>query len=530
MLRRQKGFTIVELLIVIVIIGILAAITVVSYTGIARQASDSIVKSDASNLASSLGLYAATHTDQYVSWFSGDAIPAGANFKVSADNYADITTSSNLQKYCIRVFNTKSSYTSAETAYTAEQPAGACSELDASDAAVAVTAPQSGWLALGDHCGIRYDGKGYCWGDNYYGWLGNGNNNNSATTTAVYMSGALAGKTLKSISGSCAIASDNNAYCWGYNREGNLGIGTSGSGTDSNVPVAVSTAGVLAGKTIKKISSSGSSTCVIASDDNAYCWGNNSSGKLGDGTMTNSAYPIAVDTSGALAGKTIKDISVGAYQTCAIASDDNAYCWGDDNYGTLGQNGTNFSSVPVAVNRSGALAGKTIKNIIVNGLRTACVIASDNNVYCWGLNSYGAVGDGTNTTRRVPAQVINTGALAGKTVKHIAGASSGAVCAIASDNKAYCWGNNNMGGLGNGTVGGSSNIPVSVQMSGMIGNRNLKALSGGASAVCAIATDNTGYCWGSMGGYRGAFGDNSMYGDDGYGNYYANVPVLVPQP
>ena len=178
----------------------------------------------------------------------------------------------------------------------------------------------------------------------------------------------------------CAIAPDNNVYCWG---NGYFGILGNNSTADSSVPVAVSTTGVLAGKTIKQISAGGSYTCAIASDDKAYCWGNGSGGVLGNGSTTDSSVPVAVSTTGVLAGKTIKQISVGNFHTCAIASDDKAYCWGYNSFRQLGNNSTADSSVPVAVSTTGVLAGKTIKQISAGGSHT-CAIASDNKAYCWG--------------------------------------------------------------------------------------------------------------------------------------------------
>ena len=254
----------------------------------------------------------------------------------------------------------------------------------------------------------------------------------------------------------CAIAPDNNVYCWG---NGYFGILGNNSTADSSVPVAVSTTGVLAGKTIKQISAGGSYTCAIASDDKAYCWGNGSGGVLGNGSTTDSSVPVAVSTTGVLAGKTIKQISVGNFHTCAIASDDKAYCWGYNSFRQLGNNSTADSSVPVAVSTTGVLAGKTIKQISVGNSYT-CAIASDNKAYCWGNGSSGKLGNNSTTNSSVPVAVSTTGVLAGKTIKQI---SAGGLhtCAIASDNKAYCWGYNHRLQLGDNSTNNSS-VPVSV--------------------------------------------------------------------
>ena len=203
---------------------------------------------------------------------------------------------------------------------------------------------------MSNTCAVASDDKAYCWGNNISGALGNNSTTNFSIPVAVNTEGVLAGKIIKSISDSnihtCAIASDNKAYCWGNNKSGNLG---NNSTTNSLIPVAVNTTGVLAGKTIKQISAYGFHTCAVASDNKAYCWGNNKSGNLGNNSTTNSLIPVAVNTTGVLAGKTIKQISAGSSHTCAIASDDKAYCWGDGYPGQLGNGSTVNSSVPVRV-------------------------------------------------------------------------------------------------------------------------------------------------------------------------------------
>jgi len=299
----------------------------------------------------------------------------------------------------------------------------------------------------------------------------------------------------------CVIASDNKLYCWGRNHRGQLG---NNSMVDSSRPVAVNMTGVLAGKTTKQISTGAYHTCVVASDDNAYCWGENMKGQLGNNSTANSSVPVKVDTSGVLAGKTIKQISTGHYHTCAVASDDKMYCWGENNNGELGNGSTVDSRVPVAVNMTGVLAGKTIKQMSV-GTYNTCVISSDDKVYCWGSNAYGQVGNNSLTDSNVPVAVNTTGVLAGKTIKQISVGHHRA-CAIASDDKMYCWGNNMGGALGNGSTA-DSHIPVSVNMSGILVGKVIRRISIGAFHTCVYAIDNKIYCWGSNN--YGQLGNNS---------------------
>jgi alpha-tubulin suppressor-like RCC1 family protein len=156
--------------------------------------------------------------------------------------------------------------------------------------------------------------------------------------------------------------------------------------------------------TVKQLSVGYYYTCVIASDDKAYCWGYNNYGQLGNNTKTGSLIPVAV-SQGAMPSLTVKQLSVGCYHTCVIASDDKAYCWGRNSNGQLGNNSTTDSSIPVAVYTSGVLNGKTIKQIFAGTFHT-CTVASDDRIYCWGRNDFGQLGNNSTTESPVPVLTI----------------------------------------------------------------------------------------------------------------------------
>jgi alpha-tubulin suppressor-like RCC1 family protein/signal transduction histidine kinase len=353
-------------------------------------------------------------------------------------------------------------------------------------------------------CGI-YDSQAYCWGINTYGQLGNNSTNASSVPVAVDTSGVLAGKTILSIEAgdgqTCAIASDNQAYCWGYNAQGQLGINST---TTSYKPVAVTTTGVLAGKTISSITTGGNHTCAIASDNQAYCWGYNAQGQLGNNSTTTSSSPVAVATTGVLNGKTVSSITTGANHTCVVASDNLAYCWGFNTYGQLGNNSTAQSAVPVAVDTYGSIAGKTISSIAAGASHT-CVVASDNQAHCWGDGGSGQLGNNSTTTSSVPVAAVTTGVLNGKTVSSI---TTGAnhTCVVASDNLAYCWGYNPYGQLGNNSTTRSA-VPVAVTASGVLAGKKISSLTGGGNYTCASTIDKQAYCWGYN--IYGQLGDNT---------------------
>jgi hypothetical protein len=358
-------------------------------------------------------------------------------------------------------------------------------------------------ISLGSQhtCAISLDDKAYCWGFNGSGQLGNGNTGTDSTTpVAVSTSGALAGKAILRISvgnsHSCVLASDNQVYCWGSNSYGELGNGN--TGTISNVPVTISMSGVLSGKTIKQISARQSNTCVIASDDKAYCWGGNSYGQLGNGTTgTSSNVPVTVSAGGVLSGKSISNIAVGDYHVCVISFDGQVFCWGNNNSGQLGNGitGTN-SNVPVAVSMSGVLAGKTVRSVSA-GTYYTCAIASDSQAYCWGSNSNGQLGNNNITVdSNTPVAVTTSGVFSGKTILSLmTGGDYG--CAIASDSQAYCWGSNMFGQIGNnGNTSTAYAVPVAVDVAGPLAGETLSFIATGHGHSCAISTKNQFFCWG----------------------------------
>lgn len=379
-----------------------------------------------------------------------------------------------------------------------------------------------------DHaCAIAsVDRQAYCWGNNDHGQLGNGSF--AGNPTAVDTSGVLAGKIIQQIAAgeahTCAIASDGRAYCWGINHLGQLGNGSSAS---SSVPIAVDTSGVLAGKTLRQLTVGRDHTCVIASDNRAYCWGYNSYGQLGSeggtcsGNIGCSLVPVAVDTSGVLAGLTIQSVAPGRDHTCAIASNGRAYCWGYNLHGELGNNSYVNSRAPVAVDTTGALAGKTVQQIAV-GSSHSCAIASDNRAYCWGDNPYDELGNNSRSRSPTPVAVDTSGALAGKAVQQLAAGLSH-TCAVASDGLEYCWGDNYYGQVGSGPSGSH---PVAVDMSGVLAGKIIRQTTAGNANTCAIASDDQIYCWGNNDKHQ--LGNNtSIAPGPCFASTCSSIPVAV---
>lgn len=209
---------------------------------------------------------------------------------------------------------------------------------------------------------------------------------------------------------SMALDSEGNIYAWGRGGEGQLG---NGENNNSNVPILVKKEGTgLEGKTIKKVMAGGMFSMVLTSDGSLYSWGKNNYGQIGDGTTNNYNLAVAVKTeSTPMAGKTVVDFSISNEHTVALTSDGQIYAWGRNESGQLG-NGTNTAStLPVAVRTAGTpFAGKKAVQVVAGGWEGAHSLAlgTDGTVYSWGRNLNGQLGDQTtNDTTIVTFAKIN---------------------------------------------------------------------------------------------------------------------------
>jgi alpha-tubulin suppressor-like RCC1 family protein len=358
-------------------------------------------------------------------------------------------------------------------------------------------------------CALSSTGKAYCWGGSPHGELGNNATTSSSVPVAVTASGVLSGVTLTGITAgyehTCALASGGAEYCWGSNGHGELGIG---SGTDSNVPAAVTQVGV----SYSQISAGNLTSCALSSAGAAYCWGRGTSGELGNNTTSGATTPSAVSTSRALSGKTVSQISAGAQFTCALDTAGGSYCWGIDANGQLGNPATSVgSSVPEAVTSNSSVT-------ISAGQNHACAINPGGVAYCWGDDTFGELGNGTTTTtpQTSPVAVSTSGVLSGVTLTQIS-AGTNYTCALSNAGTAYCWGQNNTWGqLGNNSTSTSS-TPVAVSTAGVLSGVKLVQISAGNQHACALSTAGAVYCWGYD--LDGELGNNSLLS--------SSVPVAV---
>lgn len=309
--------------------------------------------------------------------------------------------------------------------------------------------------------------------------------NTCITSTYVYNTRISEGENL-----SCAINSQGNPYCWGWNNTYQVGNGTT---VDSHIVSKVITASTaFAGKKAIAISTGRYHVCIIGDDNKGYCWGHGADGELGDGNWSDNGSIVAIDTSGVLSGKTLKQISSGYGFSCAIASDDKPYCWGNNSNGQLGDNSTTYRGSPVAV----SIGSHTVKQI-ATGYQHTCAIIENDTVMCWGNNASGELGNATNTQSLVPVAIDNSGVLSGKHASFIAASKGEFTCIIASDNKPYCWGAGGTAELGNGGWS-NSNVTVAVVASGAISGKTLLTIASGYRNTCVIDSNYQAYCWGQM--------------------------------
>lgn len=346
---------------------------------------------------------------------------------------------------------------------------------------------------IGKHTlAVSTDGKLYAWGDNRYGQLGDGSVIDRHEPVAVDMTGALSGKTVVAVAAgedfSIALTSDGLVFSWGRNDQGQLGDGSTGG--ESHAPVAVDTTGVLSGKIVTAIDAGGSFAAVLTSAGQVFTWGDNLGKSLGNGGSLDSDVPVAVDMSGVLSGKTVTSMSTGWLHTQVIASDGLLYAWGLNDEGQIGDGSKTDRSTPVAVDTSGVLAGKTLVAVSC-GLGHSVALSDDGMLFSWGINGgpNGILGDGTTTTYATSGRPVTTdmtGALSGKTITALAAGTSHTLV-LTSDGEVFGWGYNGNGQIGDGTIMPRP-MPTALNMSGALAGQAVTVIFGGSDWSLALAS------------------------------------------
>jgi len=273
----------------------------------------------------------------------------------------------------------------------------------------------------------------------------------------------------------CALDDLGYVFCWGTNDEAQLGV----AGIDSSsVPVPVTTT-----LQFSVLAAGRDHTCGLTAGHQAYCWGRNGEGQLGSGSFQPAASQVPILVTG---GHQLISIAVNdGVHTCALTATHTALCWGWEGEGELG-NGRSltFTGQP---SPQTVLGNLTFDTLATGGSHT-CGVTTSSAAYCWGNDALGQVGDSNPQTppyRPAPVAVVG-----GLQWSFVAGGGSH-TCALTPDGTAYCWGGNDVGQIGDGSIGGVVLSPTPVQT-----GLRFTDVASAESTNCAVTTAGESYCWG----------------------------------
>jgi Regulator of Chromosome Condensation (RCC1) repeat protein/regulator of chromosome condensation (RCC1) repeat-containing protein len=290
--------------------------------------------------------------------------------------------------------------------------------------------------------------------------------------------------------GQCAVSLAGDTYCWGENSQGTIGDGTT---TYRRHPVLIGTGLGL------RLPSTGTHTCALDASGHAFCWGPDASGELGDGspnyaTELRQTLPVAV-----AGGHVFTSIRTGRSHSCAVDTNGDAYCWGDNGIGQLGRDTLTNTCYLNAINRCSnqpipVAGGLKFTQVSASPWEHSCGVTTGGAAYCWGSNGTGQLGTDATTDQcgvptpyacsRVPVPV--KGGIVFKSV------SAGDVftCGVSTSGDGYCWGYGYYGQLGNGAF---NNSTVPVKVAGGLSFADVQAAS---NYACGLTTTGGLYCWG----------------------------------
>jgi alpha-tubulin suppressor-like RCC1 family protein len=310
-------------------------------------------------------------------------------------------------------------------------------------------------------CGVTSDDRLFCWGRDLP------NTRGKFVQSTLHFRQVTVG-----FEHVCAVTQDDLAYCWGANFSAQLGDGTK---TSRSAPVPV-----IGGHRFLEVRAGGFHTCGLTLTHKALCWGDNTSGQVGDGSTALYRFrPVPV-----AGGISFRQLVVGWAHTCGASMLNRGFCWGSASSGQIGD-----GKILRVRNSPRAVAGGLSFRFLSAGHSHSCGLTLSDRAFCWGSNDDGRLGDGTTTTRLTPKAVAGT--LQFSTIN--AGADH--TCAVTTASRAYCWGNNATGQLGNGTTSDRSS-PAAVTGGLLFAGVDAGGAAGESSFSCGVTTSHRAYCWG----------------------------------
>ncbi len=280
-----------------------------------------------------------------------------------------------------------------------------------------------------------------------------------------------------------AVGTDGRAYSWGANSWGSESYGQLGDGTttDRSAPGLVA---LPAGVTATQVAAGCGHGLALTAGGQVYTWGDNDFGQLGDGTTTGRGTPGPVDLP---SGATVTQVAAGCYHSLAVTSDGQIYAWGDNLFGQLGDGTTTDSATPVPVSLPSGVAATQV----VGGGGYTLALADGGLAYAWGYNWAGQLGDGTTTNRPAPTPVSMP---AGVRLSQVAAGDIHSL-AVTTDGHVYAWGYN---GLAlNLSGGGDEAFAVTTPTTiGLPAGVTATQVGGGDVHSLALTSDGRVYAWG----------------------------------
>ncbi len=330
-------------------------------------------------------------------------------------------------------------------------------------------------------CALDLQGEAWCWGSNRYGQLGLGDTLDRFVPTKLQHTVPFA-QLVAGESHVCAVDSSAALHCWGDNQEFALG--------DTTVRVRARP-GTASVRSVNVAALGSHFSCVVDSRNATSCWGADRHGERGDG---NGPSPSSATVTPVQSSEAFVSLAAGRMHICGLTAAGAAWCWGDG--GALGDGSLSDRDVPVPV------SGTTQFTQLAAGESVTCGIAADSLGWCWGVAFEGQLGQGSPPR---PNSFVPT-PIAGNVRFQQLSAGRQRVCGLDTAGGAWCWGSNYNGGLGNGS-GVSESAPVRVS-----GTHTFVTLASGDFHTCAIDTEGVAWCWGENTDARGggALGDGTV--------------------